>query len=88
MASKAEQIVSHSLRTILGTVPLRGMLPDSEHLYDVLGGLNYLIPGLLDPSAPPRCACTRASPHRRSTQDSSLMFGGEVHRESFGSHLV
>jgi hypothetical protein len=47
MASKAEQIVSRSLRTMLGSVPNGGNLPDSEHLDDVLGGLMYLIPDIL-----------------------------------------
>jgi hypothetical protein len=47
MASKAEQCVSRSLRTILADLPDDASFLGSEHLRDLFGGLEYFLPQVL-----------------------------------------
>ena len=47
MASAAEQLVGRSLRTILARVPNGENVADSEHLRDLLNGLEFFIPEVL-----------------------------------------
>jgi hypothetical protein len=47
MVSKAEQCVSRSLRAILGEVLNGASVAGSEHLQDVLDGLEFFIPEVL-----------------------------------------
>jgi hypothetical protein len=47
MASQAEQIVGRSLRTILAGVPNGESIADSEHLRDLLSGMEFFIPEVL-----------------------------------------
>ena len=47
MASKAEQCVSRSLRTILGGVPIGASVAGSGHPQNVLDGLEFFIPEVL-----------------------------------------
>jgi hypothetical protein len=47
VASKAEQSVSRSLRTILADLPNGASIPESEQLYDLFAGLEYFLPQVL-----------------------------------------
>jgi hypothetical protein len=47
MASRAEQSVSRSLRTILVDLPKGASIAGSEHLQDFFAGLEYFLPEVL-----------------------------------------